>query len=62
MKFIITYKAKQKNAKRHVVSLFGRTEYFNSVEEAKKHSMFKSERYLVCIMSANYKETFAKNY
>jgi hypothetical protein len=62
MKFIITYTAKRKNAKRHVQASFGKKEYFNSVEEAKKHYMFSHPLYNVEIMSADYKETFAKNY
>jgi hypothetical protein len=62
MKFILTYEAKIKNAKRHVQRDFGRTEYFNSVEEAKNHYMFKNKNYHVQVMSADYKEIFAKNY
>ena len=55
MKYIITYTAKRKNARRHVCRLFGRTEYFNSIEEAKQHPMLNNEHYHVEILTANYK-------
>jgi len=62
MKFIVTFTAKRKNARRHVAMLGRKPEYFNSVDEAKKHPMFSNNKYFVSVMSANYKETFAKNY
>lgn len=55
MKYIITYKAKRKNAKRHVIMAFGKTQYFNSVEDAAKHSIFENKHYNVEILTANYK-------
>ena len=56
MKYIVTYTAKRKNAKRHVCTTFGgRPMYFNSVEEAKKHPAFNNEHYITEVLTANYK-------
>lgn len=56
MKYIVVYKAKnRKNAKRHTVTQYGRTVYFNSVEEAKENYMFSNEHYEAEVLTANYK-------
>jgi hypothetical protein len=62
MKFVLVYEAKRKNAKRHVASIYGKVVFFDSVEDAKKHHMFSNPLYNAYVMSANRKETFAKNF
>ena len=54
MKYIIAYYAKRKNARKHVVSEFGRTKYFDSVEDAKKHPMYGHPLYDVAILTAKH--------
>lgn len=54
MKYIVTYTAKRKNAKRHVVNNYGKTVYFNSIEEAKNCYMFRNENYNVQVMTSKY--------
>ena len=54
MKYIVCYEAKRKNAKRHVVSDYGRRKFFDSIEDAKKNSMFNNPNYNVYIMTSNY--------
>lgn len=56
MKYIITYTAKRKNARRHVYSSYGKPQYFNSIEEAKAHPMYEHPLYEIKILTANYKE------
>ena len=56
MKYIVCYEAKRKNAKRHVVSRYGRKEFFDSIEDAKKNYMFNNPNYNVYVMTANYDE------
>lgn len=55
MKYILTYKAKQKNARRHVYQLSGQTVYFNSIEQAKQEPFYKHPLYTVEVLTANYK-------
>lgn len=55
MKYIITYTARRKNARRHVYGWNGKTKYFNSVEEAKQDTFFDHPLYDVEILTANYK-------
>ena len=54
MKYIVCYEAKRKNAKRHVVSDYGRRKFFDSIEDAKKNSMFNNPNYNVYVMTSNY--------
>ena len=54
MKYIVCYSAKRKNAKRHVVTEFGRRKFFNSVEEAKSCYMFNNEHYHVWVMTSKF--------
>ena len=56
MKYIVCYEAKRKNAKRHVVSRYGRKEFFDSIEDAKKNYMCNNPNYNVYVMTANYDE------
>ena len=54
MKYIITYTAPQKNAKRHVISFRGRKQYFTSLEEAENVAHCLNKRYKVEICNAKY--------
>ena len=56
MKYIVCYEAKRKNAKRHVVSEYGRMKFFDSIEDAKKNYMFNNSNYNVYVMTASYDE------
>lgn len=56
MKYIVCYSAKRKNAKRHVVTEFGRRKFFNSIEEAKQNYMFKNDNYNVWVMTSKFVE------
>ena len=54
MKYIIAYYAKRKNARKHVVSQFGRIRYFDSMDDAKKHPMCSHPLYTAVIMTAKH--------
>ena len=56
MKYIVCYSAKRKNAKRHVVTEFGRRKFFNSIEEAKQNYMFNNDRYNAWVMTSKFVE------
>lgn len=56
MKYIVVYKAKRKNAKRHVHGYNGRTQYFDSIEEAKACNMFNHPMYVTEVLTANYRK------
>lgn len=57
MKYIITYTAKRKNAKRHVLMSFGRRRIFNTLEAAEQILKLYSgnEHYVYEICTANFK-------
>ena len=54
MKYIVSYKAKRKNAKRHIVCICGRRIYFNSVDEAKECYLFSDPHYICEVLTAKY--------
>lgn len=54
MKYLVTFKARRKNAKRHVGTLCGRTRFFDSITEAEKASDCMKDRYAVEICDAKY--------
>ena len=55
MKYLIAYKARRKNAKRHVITSFSRTKFFDSIDEAENFiKNFLSEKYDYEIYSANW--------
>lgn len=54
MKYIVCYATNRKNAKRHVVTEFGRRKFFNSVEEAKTCYMFNNENYRAWVMTSKF--------
>nr|DAG72209.1 MAG TPA: hypothetical protein [Caudoviricetes sp.] len=54
MKYLLTFKARRKNAKRHALTLCGRVRYFDSIAEAEKVSDCMKDRYGVEICDAKY--------
>lgn len=46
MKYLVTFKAKRKNAKRHVDTLCGRARYFNTLSEAEKANKRHSTKWV----------------
>ena len=54
MKYIVCYSAKRKNAKRHVVSEYGRRKFFDSIEDAKNCYIFKNSNYDAYVMTSKF--------
>lgn len=53
--YIVTMKGRRKNAKRHVVNHYGRTEYFGTYEAAKRVADILSKNYITEVLTANFK-------
>jgi hypothetical protein len=54
MKFIVTYTAKRKNARRHMHTEFGKRKYFNTIEEAEKVAKGYAKRCNAAICKPNF--------
>lgn len=52
-RYIVTYTARRKNAKRHVQQSFGRTVYFGSVEEAEQKAI-RSKNHVIEIYTSKW--------
>lgn len=56
MKYIVTYSAKRKNAKRHVCHMYGKIEYFNTIEDAQNRASHIHPDYIVEILTSKYEK------